>query len=513
MKEFIKIGQDMPTEETATEETATEEEQLGLILKAALKSVDKGIDIGIRKGMAESTERGVGGAINTFFGAFFETVSAVSTLSGPGRTLERKIKNQTAFEYNNTKVNQLAKEAFQRKVLGPAMQLYESNFKSFMDIMYKNSKFDTNTLNDNSTLNAMIIEYKGLDLDASTITEQSPYKVILKKLIPLLRGKFEAITTFKESIGEGSNIDFENIGNKFADGIEDPDDVEGLVGLYKATEEWRIVINGLYNKDVVNSEPAKGSGKTPGKPGTPGSGEEKEGESPPSSTASFDEVVRGVRISGLVPGQNVDQNVTGAGGLTIRRSAIGPTEVPVVRLYLTGSTANKISEIGKERDILNYLIRSRQVSFRSSGRNIPPRDLVSSVRTETVLNGAWLTVQLNPMKILELTSGAGTDSVDIMQVKTTEGEALVTAVDHSLIDDLIKISSGLGTTPFYETVSPSGERVAFTPTDLVMGGGKIKDSSGKTFKPKRYKGKSLAKRVMSPGYGKVKTGFKSKKKK
>jgi hypothetical protein len=78
--------------------------------------------------------------------------------------------------------------------------------------------------------------------------------------------------------------------------------------------------------------------------------------------------------------------------------------------------------------------------------------------------------------------------------------------DKSLLDDLIKLSSTTSTTPLYETVSPSGETVTFTPADLVVGRGRLRDSKGKKFNPTRRRGKSLADRVMSPGYGKVRKG-------
>ena len=69
-------------------------------------------------------------------------------------------------------------------------------------------------------------------------------------------------------------------------------------------------------------------------------------------------------------------------------------------------------------------------------------------------------------------------------------------------DSLLK-EAETATTPYYETVSPSGEKVRFTPSDLVKGMGKLKDSSGKTFKPKKIKGKSLADKVMSKNFGKI----------
>jgi len=86
-------------------------------------------------------------------------------------------------------------------------------------------------------------------------------------------------------------------------------------------------------------------------------------------------------------------------------------------------------------------------------------------------------------------------------------------MDKKLLDDLKKLSNGSDTTPLYETASPSGERISITPAYLVIGGGKLKDSKGNKFKPKKRKGKSLSDRVVSKEFGKVRRGLKSGKKK
>jgi hypothetical protein len=76
-------------------------------------------------------------------------------------------------------------------------------------------------------------------------------------------------------------------------------------------------------------------------------------------------------------------------------------------------------------------------------------------------------------------------------------------MSEKMLKDLEKLSS-YTTTPLYETISPSGETITFTVADLVMGVGKVRDSKGNSFKPKKRKGKSLSDRVMSPSFGKVK---------
>jgi hypothetical protein len=65
-------------------------------------------------------------------------------------------------------------------------------------------------------------------------------------------------------------------------------------------------------------------------------------------------------------------------------------------------------------------------------------------------------------------------------------------------------NGGATTTPLYETTGPDGKKVTFTPADLVAGMGTVKSKSGKSFKPKKYKGSSLSERISSPGFGKGK---------
>jgi hypothetical protein len=65
-------------------------------------------------------------------------------------------------------------------------------------------------------------------------------------------------------------------------------------------------------------------------------------------------------------------------------------------------------------------------------------------------------------------------------------------------------NGGATTTPLYETTGPDGKKVTFTPSDLVAGGGHIKSESGKSFKPKKYKGSSLADRINKGDFGKTK---------
>jgi hypothetical protein len=77
-------------------------------------------------------------------------------------------------------------------------------------------------------------------------------------------------------------------------------------------------------------------------------------------------------------------------------------------------------------------------------------------------------------------------------------------MSRNIIDRLNKIASSADTTPIYETIDPDGNRVTFTPASLVASGGKAKSKSGKPFRVKKWKGKSLADKVLDKNFGKVK---------
>ena len=68
--------------------------------------------------------------------------------------------------------------------------------------------------------------------------------------------------------------------------------------------------------------------------------------------------------------------------------------------------------------------------------------------------------------------------------------------------DKKSLASVSTTTPLYITTGPDGEKVIFTPSDLVSGMGYLKSKKGKRFKPHHIKGHSLSTIVNSEGFGK-----------
>jgi len=130
---------------------------------------------------------------------------------------------------------------------------------------------------------------------------------------------------------------------------------------------------------------------------------------------------------------------------------------------------------------------------------------IKQVGAAAVDDGSKLQVylQLNKEFKEQAYNEVAEDGAVIFQINDTNIASPVGFVVKANKDNSILKQAETATTPYYETVSPSGEKISFTPSDLVKGMGKLKDSSGKTFKPKKVKGKSLADKVMSKNFGKI----------
>jgi len=501
------------------------------LMTAALKAVDKGIDKGISKDF--SSTKGIEGSI---IGGIFKGLSLM--MGQTGGLLERQVKTESTMEFDNTKVNENSKRAFQKYIISPSINLYDDNFDAFMKLV-QNTNISKNITNDTSETQALAIEFKSMDESARTTGSNSPHKLILNQLIPLIRAKFDAIVSFKEKVGAGSNIDYEGVGGRFSiadmkksdmkkkaqekqinigsEGVQDlsgseeggstedlSDDAAQLGGLYRAIDDWHQLIVGLSRGGSMESvrKPASGSKK----PGGTDSDKDKPEEGGDAKLPSFEEVVKGIRIQSVRPGGGAQAGANPGEIVIDRRLVSDPTNIPVVSLILDGPMAKYVKPVGKDMDYFLYFMRSGKIkTLKDTSTDLPK--FITSVSSENISDGAKLTLLFNPSAILQETAKAS-DMVKLMEVRAIEGDIAIMANDDTILDDLIKLSSASSVTPLYETVSPGGERVVFTPADLVMGGGKLKDSKGNKFKIRNRKGKSLSDRVMSPNFGKVKRGLK-----
>ena len=498
----------------------------GRLMTAALKAVDKGIEKGIRKDFASYS--GIEGSI---ISGIFRGLALMT--GSTGRLLERRVKTESTMEFDNNKVNENSKRAFQQYIIQPSKSLYSDNFEAFMNLV-KNTSISKNITNNTSETKSLAIEYKSLDESARTTDflglapGESPHKLILNKLIPLLRSKFDAIVSFKEKVGAGSSIDYEGVGARFSstsmnkqaqegqvsiEGVNNDsdftaggqsDDIVQLGGLYRAIDDWWQLVKGLDRGG--SAESVRDAGSDENKSGATESGKSvQEGGGGEAKLPSFNEVVKGIEISRVRPGGGSSVGAT-PGEIVINRRLLDPTNIPVVSLVLTGPMARYVKPVGKDMDYFLYFMKNNKIkTLKDISTDLPK--FITNVSSENTSEGAKLTIYFNPSAILQETAKAS-DLVKLMNIRTVNEDISIMANNDTTFDDLVKLSSASSTTPLYETVSPSGEAVAFTPADLVLGGGRLRDSKGNKFKVKKRKGKSLSDRVVSSDFGKVKRGLK-----
>ena len=501
MDYIIKKSQETTPEETTPDLTEIARLlELGELVKAALDLVNKGIDKGIRADMGTGPlERGtIGGLLRLVP----ELMGSALTGHLPGRYLESKVKTEGYMEIT-TDANKKSKTTFQNDIIRKARDIYFSNFQQFTSLLKSDSDlFENLPVNNTTSVDILGAQYKGSDESTRISSDESPYRMILFQLIPTLRQKFEAIESFKSEIGPGSEIDYEGVAERFSEGRQSAVDVEQLKGLYSAIEEW---------KSAIESFNVSGLDKGFSVPKAETEEEEADTEESTGGTSSvpFARIMNGIQISRINPdGRLVISDPDGGGGFVIDQRYLTDSSIPVINLVLQGDMVGEINSIDDPGEILRSFIINNKIIFSSDLNRLRIGEYVSAVTVETISGGggaplAELSIRLNPQAIRSV-SPSGSESAEIMQVDTLSGRITVKADDKSLIEDLIKLSTATSTTPLYETVSPSGERVSFTPADIVIGGGKIKDSKGKSFKVTKRKGKSLADRVMSPGFGRVK---------
>jgi len=215
--------------------------------------------------------------------------------------------------------------------------------------------------------------------------------------------------------------------------------------------------------------------------------------------ASADRVIAdNIYIHAVRPGQYVHRDPTGANGIYINEHALNSEDTPVVKLYIKGEAADDVNSSGSGEAYLRHFIDKGMITLPSG---IELSKIIYNVTRESVSGGSEITIYFRPEGIREV-KGRTPERVEIMRVSAKHGNVPIFIDNASQLKALEKAAS-TETTPYYEARSPSGETVFFTPSDLVIMGGKVKDSKGNKFRPKNIKGRSLAQRVTSKGFGKV----------
>ena len=488
----------MSDEEEAEEFGGISEGQAKL-LRSSLKAASDGISKGISMDFASQRKA------ESYIGSAVDAILAPLVLSMPSaRELERTVRPSSNFLESNADINSEAIARLEKGVLSPSVSLYQSNFKAFISVMNKISdsipevKKGLGAPNDISNIEALAIEFKGTDRSVTNFSQKSPYKIIIKQIIPILREKFDAVASFDASLGTGSKIDYQGISQDFYEGMDDEADAEDLVRFYKAITEWHSVINAFSSGETSLSGARAESKEKGGKE----QGDEEEGSDVNEESSEESDAVAGnILIYSIRPGQHTHVDPTGSGSIYISHEAIYGEEIPVVKLYVKGGSADQVNSSGSGESYLKYFIDNRTIVF---SEDADYRSVISEVTRESVSGGAEITLYFNPKALRRMISAPDPGRVPVMSARTNRGSASVFVDSVAQIRELRRVASDQ-TTSYYQAKSPySGEMVYFTPTDLVVSGGKIKDSKGKSFKPKNIKGKSLASRVNSKGFGKVK---------
>jgi hypothetical protein len=471
-------GQDKAKENTAK------------LLMASLKSASEGIAKGVQGDLASEKAAG------SIFGDIAELIAAPLLLSMPGRALERGIKGAKkvdGFISANDKVNLEAKNRLQQRIISPSLQLYASNFAPLISVLNKIPYIKNLEPNDITNIEAMAIEFKGRSVSTINFGQESPYKIILKQIIPMFREKFDAVASFDKTLGPGARIDHEGLSQDLLDGMEIEEDIAELERFYKAISEWRAVLV-AFQEQTDNTRGADSSAE--GKKKVDSDGEEESGEEGASSKGTA--IADNIHIHAVRPGQYVHRDPTGEDGLYINNYAVNSEDTPVIKLYIKGGGADGVNSSGSGEAYLKHFIDKGMVVFPEGVRL---SQIVYNVTRESVAGGSEITIYFRPDGVRSI-KGQSTERAEIMRVSTRRGTIPVFIDDTSQVKALERAASS-ATTPYYQAVSPSGETISFTPSDLVISGGKLRDSKGKQFRPKKIKGKSLAERVTSKGYGKV----------
>lgn len=378
------------------------------------------------------------------------------------------------------------------------LSLYNNYFKDLYDILNKiyNIKqnqeitFSSNQLIDEANeLNIML----DTDIfgDEGTLSKNSPAKIIESILEKISLAISNLETTIKSETGTLDNISIDLDSDTLSDSLISP-----IENITESIYVFLSILNGIKEfkiDDSSSTTPGTPPGTPPVTPGAPAPGFAQ------YKVVRFLDSVSSGGVSSLTD--------TSSSGTEFKLDLLDPRglyNVAILFERVDGAAcqqseadainANKVNFLSSllDNDVISVFDRSKF--------NLYARDLVASISGDNLV----LLISLDENYKTEMYSSVpfGNTIISIQDIfsRSTQGSIVHANI---FIDKIIKKSEAV-TTSYYETTSPSGEKITFTPTDLVLNMGKLKDSSGKLFKPKKIKGKSLSERVNSKNFGKIK---------
>ena len=420
----------------------------------------KGLNAGLLKGGTD------------FSGNFMNKVYTVMDMFASGihksDTEEGALRLSFSRYMNNARIvsNQFTPFINRVREVGDDLDLLQGYFPGFGSIPVEP---------DNSENQTMLEAYS---IEGSDREKISFFK---SRIIPMFNSKWKAV----EASGNPNN----------------PDEI-----FYSAIVDWTMYVTAMgqmSSQSQLRVNPARRNTGPAPDPAAP---------APAPDPADISALVRLVTIDSVVPGSVAEISVD-RGNLVIDRASVVPGNDLIVRLEIVGGDSAQINSASSSDVFLEMerrgLIGLNRASISGAGLDVldvfDPRTSISGA------NSVSMDVVMREHSLRRLWAGTRDGDYNVMRINSPAGIITVDAADAGLRSRLLKLSDGGQTTPLYETVSPGGKSVTFTPAQLVAGGGRVRGRDGKLFKVKKWKGRSLADRVMSKEFGKVKTRKKKKK--
>tara|TARA_B100000131_G_scaffold322185_2_gene375298 strand:+ start:5714 stop:7309 length:1596 start_codon:yes stop_codon:yes gene_type:complete len=511
------------------------------MLTVSLDAVKEGIKAGKQKGFSGTAHVDMNSVVRTLIELptqLFHPIDSLKTLAplvgreptGSMRELDREIRDtnyihsmrnpKTQKRYSKDEANRAVKNVVSKQ-LNDALSLYIAYFRPYIEVIDPVATSGGQALTPTAIKLGLPSGGTAVTPDMSELTELSmlynsadnPMDITLKSILPILRTKFDAISSY-------SNVDFKAIIKSGLDGPLSNEDAEALSGLYRAILEWYLFLKSLQADSVrmpQDSGPQSDAGEEQGVQGGIDSKEDAPMEADgatgttDANIPTFEEILEDLWISSVRnPKDGFVLDPANGSTITIDANSISEVSAPSFDILLGGPLSKYVNITTASSDeyvesfISKNIIKINNEVLRLGSWN----RYIHTTTKSSYEGGSVISLFFNPDVLKRFFDVSGGENADIAFISITvknsvgeEDEFVITAEDQNVTRQLYKLSSSGQSTPYYETISPSGKKVYFTPADIVRGGGKVKDSNGKAFKPTRWKGKSLADKVMSKGFG------------
>jgi hypothetical protein len=487
---YHKIANNM----TGSDETKAKLKELASDFSRAIEYLEAGF-LAINKEISQDAYSGIRRFISGLLGA---PSSAIS-----GGHISREIASKTYILDGALKANQEAEDIF-RKITTDYSAIYNQTFTHFKNFIKEilEAVGEDASISEEEDEKIFKLKMKFLNSDSKSglFSKNSPRYIILNELSPYITYLYSEI---KKTYYNNKNI-VAQIKPELDSGKLSAESKAWLKNIFSLIQSFKILLNNFtvaseYRSAVRKQKTLSEGGRAPRSRGTGPSSSTSSGKSP-SSIKLSDIVARGLSVN--YQKTSIENEPSRPDLFTIKHNSQNRYLIPIL--------------IGK--DATTPLTKEEVDKL----KRMPPQDIIISLLKNNSLN--MLDELFNNLSVL-LEGGGITYSngesylvllfSNDLKLLFPLGKILLSIGDQTTGSSILKFANQLqnlkiqkysdyATTPFYKTISPSGKEIEFTPADLVMGGGKLKDKDGKSFKPKKIKGKSLADKVMSKNFGRTK---------